>query len=232
MSSSLFYQFTWAWIGLALVAFAYLLRRNAPYGRHIQPGWGPTLSNRLGWFLMEFTVIVVFLMALLWESQPISGPVWFFSSCFLLHYLNRSIIFPLRMRTAGKRMPVIIVASAMSFNLVNGFLLGYCFANLSNYGPDWWTDARFLVGLTLFGSGLALNWYSDNQLISLRKPGSTGYTIPQGGMFRWVSCPNLLGEMVEWTGFALMTWCLPSFAFMVWTIANLAPRAIAHHRWY
>jgi steroid 5-alpha-reductase/3-oxo-5-alpha-steroid 4-dehydrogenase 1 len=38
--------------------------------------------------------------------------------------------------------------------------------------------------------------------------------------------------MLEWIGFALMTWCLPGLAFSVWTIANLAPRAWAHHRWY
>lgn len=232
METTLFHQITWGWIALAVVIFAYLLRRNAPYGRHIQAGWGPTLSNRLGWFLMEFTVIVVFLMALLWEKQPISTIVWVLSGCFLLHYLNRSIVFPLRLRTIGKRMPWVIVLSAVGFNLVNGFLLGYCFANFADYPADWWTDGRFLGGMVLFWGGLAINWHSDNILIRLRKPGSTGYAIPQGGLFRWISCPNLLGEMIEWTGFALMCWHLPAFAFMIWTIANLAPRAIAHHRWY
>ena len=158
--------------------------------------------------------------------------VWVLSGCFLLHYLNRSLIFPLRLRTAGKRMPLVIVLSAVGFNLVNGFLLGYCFAHFADYPADWWTDARFLAGMALFWGGLAINWQADNVLIRLRKPGSTGYSIPKGGLFRWISCPNLLGEMIEWTGFALMCWHLPAFAFMIWTIANLAPRAIAHHRWY
>lgn len=232
MSLTLFQQITWAWIALAGVAFVYLLRHNAPYGRHIRVGWGPTLSNRLGWFLMEFTVMVVFLAALLWEKRPVSMMVWVLSGCFLLHYLNRSIIFPLRLRTVGKRMPLVIVLSAVGFNLMNGFLLGYCFAHFVDYGPDWWTDPRFLGGQVLFWSGLVINWRADNTLIGLRKPGASGYSIPQGRLFKWVSCPNLSGEMIEWAGFALMCWHLPAFAFLVWTIANLAPRAIAHHRWY
>ena len=29
-----------------------------------------------------------------------------------------------------------------------------------------------------------------------------------------------------------MAWCLPAVAFVVWTLANLVPRAIRNHRWY
>ncbi|MFN0215452.1 MAG: 3-oxo-5-alpha-steroid 4-dehydrogenase [Saprospiraceae bacterium] len=79
---------------------------------------------------------------------------------------------------------------------------------------------------------MGINWHSDNILLRLRKPDTTGYAIPQGGLFKWVSCPNHFGEMLEWIGFALMSWCLPALSFAVWTIANLAPRALAHHRWY
>ena len=50
--------------------------------------------------------------------------------------------------------------------------------------------------------------------------------------FEWVSCPNYLGEMTEWAGWALATWSLPGLAFAAYTAANLAPRALAHHDWY
>ena len=56
--------------------------------------------------------------------------------------------------------------------------------------------------------------------------------MPTGGLFRYVSCPNYLGEIVEWTGFALVMGALPGFAFLAWTLANLVPRALEHHRWY
>ena len=41
-----------------------------------------------------------------------------------------------------------------------------------------------------------------------------------------------LGEIVEWGGWALLTWSPTGLAFFVWTVANLAPRAWSHHRWY
>lgn len=232
MSYHLYTTLLWAWMAVGLATFLWLLRQNAPYGRHIRPGWGPTLDNRLGWFLMEFPVVVVFLTVLFWEKPPASTYIWLFSGCFLFHYLYRSIIFPLRLRTAGKRMPLVIVLSAICFNFVNGFSLGYYFAHFADYAPDWWTDARFLGGVALFWAGLGINWQSDNILLHLRKPGSTGYAIPRGGMFEKISCPNHFGEILEWTGFAIMTWSLPALAFAVWTVANLAPRALAHHRWY
>ena len=37
---------------------------------------------------------------------------------------------------------------------------------------------------------------------------------------------------LEWTGFAIAAWSLPALAFALYTVSNLAPRAVAHHRWY
>ena len=73
---------------------------------------------------------------------------------------------------------------------------------------------------------------SDKFLINLRKPGETGYKIPRGFLFEYVASPNLFGEIIEWTGFALMAWNLPALSFMVWTGANLIPRARNHYDWY
>jgi len=84
----------------------------------------------------------------------------------------------------------------------------------------------------LFCAGFALAKQSDAILRNLRKPGETGYKIPQGGAYRWVSCPNYLGEILQWTGFALAGWSLPAFAFVCFTAANLVPKAISSHRWY
>lgn len=53
-----------------------------------------------------------------------------------------------------------------------------------------------------------------------------------GGAFRYVSCPNYLGELLEWFGWALATWSLGGLAFFTYTAANLVPRALSHHRWY
>ena len=79
---------------------------------------------------------------------------------------------------------------------------------------------------------MGINISSDNILFKLRKGGEKEYTIPKKGLFRWVSCPNYLGEILEWMAFALMTWSLAGLSFMIWTMANLVPRAIKGHQWY
>ncbi len=83
------------------------------------------------------------------------------------------------------------------------------------------------------GMGIAINHHSDNILIALRdNRDKNGYYIPHGGLFEKISCPNFLGEIIEWAGFAIACWNLPALAFAVWTAANLVPRALSHHRWY
>jgi len=129
-------------------------------------------------------------------------------------------------------MPLIIVGSGILFNLINGFSLGYYFANFASYPENYFTQPMFIAGMSLFITGIFINWKADNMLIQLRMPGETGYKIPRGWLFNYISCPNLFGEIIEWTGFAIMCWNLPAISFLVWTAANLIPRAVSHHKWY
>lgn len=151
---------------------------------------------------------------------------------FSLHYVHRTFIFPFRLHTRGKTMPLIIVCSGILFNVMNGFLLGYFFARFAEYPASWLYDIRFVSGTIIFFAGLYMNWKADNILIHLRKPGETHYIIPRGWLFEKISCPNLFGELIEWLGFAILCWNLPALAFLIWTAANLIPRAISHHHWY
>lgn len=128
-------------------------------------------------------------------------------------------------------MPVSIALAGFGFNLANAYTNGRQIANEGDYS-GWLSDPRFFVGLTIFGVGWVVNLYSDQLLLRLRAPGESGYRIPHGGLYRWVSCPNYLGEMLEWLGWAVMTWSGAGLAFFLFTAANLVPRAIAHHAWY
>lgn len=222
----------WLWIAIGAVAFAVLLKIPAPYGRHTSRRWGPTVDNRTGWLVMEVVVLAVFWLVIAGTERPLTPPALVMALLFTLHYLNRALVFPFRLRTPGKRMPLVIMLLAVGFNLVNGSLLGWQLARRGNYTLPWLTDPRFVAGLVLFLGGMAVNWWADRRLINLRRPGELGYVIPRGGLFEVVSCPNHLGEIVEWSGFALMTWSLPGLAFAFWTAANLVPRSLAHHRWY
>jgi 3-oxo-5-alpha-steroid 4-dehydrogenase 1 len=221
-----------AWIGIAVIVFLLLLKITAPYGRHTTPSWGPLISNKWSWLMMELPVLLVLWLILVpfWDSLSFVSVVMV--CLFSLHYFNRVFIFPFRIRTQGKKMPVLIVSSAVFFNLMNGFSFGYYFSHFANYTNEWFTDIRFITGTLLFFAGLSINWKADSILIHLRKPGETGYKIPAGWLFDKISCPNLFGELVEWLGFAILCWNLPAFTFFTWTAANLIPRALSHHKWY
>ncbi len=221
------------WLLISLPVFVLLFKIKAPFGRHTAKGWGLPVSNRLAWFVMELPALIVMPAFAFAGSPGMIGT--FFVILWIAHYFNRSCIFPFRIHTTGKTMPLGILLMALCFNLTNGFLCGYYFgnyANYANYTADLLMRPAFIIGLLLFGGGALLNITSDNILIRLRKKNDTGYVIPTGGLFKHISCPNLLGEITEWVGFALMTMAFPCFAFAVWTIANLLPRALAHHKWY
>ena len=79
---------------------------------------------------------------------------------------------------------------------------------------------------------MVINISSDNILFSLRKKGVQDYKIPKKGLFKWVSSPNYLGEIIEWFGWALATWSFAGLSFAIWSLANLMPRARSNHKWY
>lgn len=220
------------WIAAALLLFPVLLRVTVPYGRHAARTWGPVMDNRRGWFLMESVVILVFSWFFLGGGGTRTAVSWVLYGTFMAHYLNRTMVFPLQVRRR-RSIPVVVVALGMGFNVVNGYLNGYWLGTLAPARePAWFHDWRFLAGAALFTAGMALNVASDQRLMALRRSSPEGYSIPRGGPFELVSCPNLLGEMIEWTGWALMGWNLAAFSFALWTVVNLLPRALDHHRWY
>ncbi len=222
-----------AWIAVAVILFPILLKITAPYGRHSKKNWGVMIDNRLGWILMEIPSLIIFVLLVLLGPKHPSTVVWILFGLWTIHYFNRSVIFPLRTRTTGKKMPLIIMFSAIFFNLINASINGYWFGFLvPAYPENWLTDPRFILGGIIFIAGFMINQAADKKLIGLRKGGKTGYFIPRGGLFNYISCPNFFGEILEWSGFALMAWNLPALSFAVWTAANLIPRALDHHKWY
>ena len=223
------------WMGLAIAVHFLMFKVTAPFGRHTSEKWGPMINNKAGWVIMEIPSFGIMLAFLLIGAKSFSGYTWLIFAAWLLHYFNRTFIFPTRTKPTPKKMPVFIVGNAIFFNLINAGLNGYYLAELApmgKYGPEWLTDPRFIIGLVLFFLGMYINMRSDNILINLRKPGETGYKIPKGFLFKYVSAPNLFGEIIEWVGFALMAWNLPALTFAVWTFANLVPRAKNHHDFY
>ena len=224
--------FMYAWIGLAIVIRPIQFFITAPYGRHYNTAWGKSMSNRWGWVIMEAVSIIGLSILFLGAPGEKSIFAWVAYGLWALHYVYRSFIFPFRTRTKDKLIPIGIVASAIFFNVINAGTNGYYLGYMETYTNDWFFDLRFIIGIILFITGMLINFFADNYLIHLRNGNPNVYLIPRGGLFEYISCPNLFGEIMEWIGFAIMCWNLPALGFAVWTVANLVPRAWSHHKWY
>jgi hypothetical protein len=220
-----------AWAVVAVVAFLALMRIPAPYGRFERPGWGPEVSPRLGWFLMESPSVFIF-AGILVASGPVGLVLAAFGALWLAHYVYRGFIYPLLLRST-RRIPVAVVLSAIGFHAANVTLQAWALYRVGPKRPiSWLSDPRFLAGLALFVCGYAIAARADARLRALRPSRGQQYVVPSGGLFEYVSCPNYLGEIVEWIGWAVLTWTWAGAVFALWTVANLLPRALALHRWY
>ncbi|MBE37798.1 MAG: hypothetical protein CMP50_04040 [Flavobacteriales bacterium] len=233
IENTFYYYALISWIGLSIITFIFLIvSKPKTYGRHIRKDKF-SINNRLGWFLMELPTVLLMPYFYFSNVTDYNLVVLFFITLYMIHYLNRVFIFPFRIKTKGKRMPLLVVFSAIVFNVCNTYLIGYYFGNLSPiYDISWFCSPYFIIGFIVFLTGAYINNHSDTILINLRKGSENEYKVPFGGLFKYVSCPNHFGEIIEWIGFSVLTCSLPVFAFALWTIANLIPRAIQHHNWY
>jgi steroid 5-alpha reductase family enzyme len=232
IDSSAITHFSFYWILFALLLFPMLLFVKQPYGRHIRKGWRHSMPNNIAWIVMEFPALTVF-AAIFIYYRNFNPTVIFLVLLWLVHYIHRTLIFPFKIKTKGKRMPILIVVFGFIFNMVNASINGFSINLFEIIGKfSQYEYFRVGIGILLFGVGMFINIYSDYQLIHLRKSATNGYLIPQKFLFRFVSCPNYFGEIMEWTGFAIIAYNPAALSFAVWTIVNLLPRAIDHHKWY
>jgi len=233
LSEIIIFNYVMLFFGIVGVGvFILLFFVSAPYGQHIRKGWGPNLNNKLGWFIMEIPTVVIYLIIYFLGERKTDVISMVFLFIWMLHYGQRTFIFPFLIR-AKQPMPVTIISFGMMFNGINTYLQARWIYSLSApYPDDWIISPFFIAGLFIFILGFIINLHSDRIIRNLRKPGETEYRIPYGGMFRWVSSPTYLGEITEWAGWAVLTLSFPGLIFVFWTFANLVPRALSHHKWY
>lgn len=242
-SYTLLWWLQWGMVSTALVTFVATTVISAPYGRYTTPkGWGPLIPAKLAWFFMESPNLWITAIVYLYFSNEGCSSNRYNSTLtcmFVLHYMNRSVLYPLRMPRDANPMPISVCFLAFSYCVWNGLTqaLSLGVVNCQHYATESSLGgAMYNLGILLFFTGMAINIHSDSILLHLRgRPINgrrQGYKIPRGGMFEYVSCANYFGEILEWSGYALACGTVAGAAFALFTFCNIGPRAYNHHKWY
>jgi 3-oxo-5-alpha-steroid 4-dehydrogenase 1 len=241
-SINFFYDLLYIMFIVGLVVFISLYFVDAGYGKMRTEKWGPAMSNKAGWFLMEAPVFLVVLY-LYFKSLPLydgvtaNVPYWVFFLLFEFHYFQRSFIFPFLLKGKGK-MPFAIMILSFIWNVINGYIQGFWLFHLAPqfypdlYTPAWVTTPQFIIGTVIFIIGWCINMHSDYVIRTLRKPGDTNHYLPKKGLYKYVTSANYLGEITEWLGFAILTWSLAGLLFFWFSCCNLVPRSNAIYKKY
>lgn len=230
-------------IGFVYVALIIIggLLMPAPYGRFASDKYGISLPPRLGWFLMELPATISFVYFYFQGQNRFELVPLLFLGVWLLHYGNRGFIFPLLMRVAkGAKgsFSIMIVLAGWLVTTLHGYLNAVFISHLSTHlTVEWLSDPRFIIGIAIYLFGYIMNIHSDAIIRNLRskeevEQGKKVYRIPQGGLFRYVSNPSYLTEILSFLGFAIATWSLGAVFVLLVSAANLIPRAFQIHRWY
>lgn len=209
-------------------------------GRFGTRGRGIKFGSKLGWIVMELPGLLVFPIVFFMGKNALQPVPLFFLGIWLLHYSNRALITPLLMRVQpGSQASFdlsVVLLGWFSLSLHGYFNAAYISEFGTHYDSSWFSDPRFITGLIIYITGFTLNIHSDAVLRNLRSknPSATEarYKIPYGGGFKFVTCPQYLGEIISFIGLAVMTWNLGAVFVLAITIANLVPRALYTHRWF
>ncbi|KAI3653800.1 hypothetical protein MP228_001747 [Amoeboaphelidium protococcarum] len=248
----------YGWSALAMLVFYILLSgQKAPYGKFnnaslVQWWHGPELNGKFSWALQEgISPIVIIIVARyyginfkMFNAQSVLLWQW------VLHYVHRAFIYPAVVPSMSSSR-LFVVLSASMFNVINASLNGFAISKLDILSSGNTFGIQFQLGLLVFLAGMSINVLSDYQIVfekmkRANSPKKSRYFIPYGFLYNYVSCPNYFGEIIEWTGFALQVCSLtapdkgslynvlnlPALSFVLWTIANLGPRALQTHHWY
>jgi hypothetical protein len=208
----------------------YVTFRCIPYGKTYTRGssfFKVELPDRFCMITIHLPVLVVFIYAHVYFPNGDLTSVA--SLLYIVHYIHRGLIYPWFRRSQSKPWPL----ETFLYFLVEKFLETTIVGRALIFD-----SVRHHVALQLFlcvgviGCAIVAGVH-DYKLCGLRKSGDTGYQIPQGLLFKWISGPNYLFELLEWCFFI---WFLPinivlaTFAALV--LVNISGRAEWNHDAY
>ena len=230
------------WLHIGLIILCFLLAiinlivqfcTIIPYGRFDVGAGRCRVNQRIAFGLSDgIPGIVLFTLAYFMTGTRFNGAANIVMYClFIIHYINRAIITPITNRHSRSTVvfwiPIVNTLVNALFHYVNADYIGS-----ANFCQGYYFDPRFILGIIIMITGFIINRVADAQLICLRENyKDNSYKVPKGPLYFLISQPNYLGEMIEWFGWALLTWSLSGVVWFLFVASTHIPRARANHRW-
>lgn len=186
---------------------------------------GPGIPSRTASFILYFLPIVA-ATAAAWSYLPAASPIQLVVyGAITLHFAKRVFETLFLHKYSGTVDIKTLVIITATYSIIAGTI---CFLNRQTIPT---MDVWFYAGFVLFLAGEAGSFYHHKLLADLRKD-RAGYHIPQGGLFKYVSCPHYLFELVAWLGIVLLSRHLFTLIAFLIAAAYLSARSVRTHRWY
>ena len=159
-------QMVWIGIFYTLTVIVSMLVLPAPYGnkycdflmiaiktllvsgRYSDSRFGFLVPFKLAWFSQESPAFILPLLLLLTTSSPCwtaSTVNKIFVAAFIIHYVQRSLIYPLT-SVGAKPIPLAPYLSAMAFTVFNGFMQSRYLLTHQCYKDEWMASPQFIIG--------------------------------------------------------------------------------------
>lgn len=183
------------------------------------------IQPRLGMFIIYFFPLLaalIFSIPYIQNPQPTQALLL---GMIAFHFTKRILESLLLHKYSGPVELFSTIVISAYYSLIAGtvsYLNSRQFATLDNL---------FVLGIILFIVGEIGNFYHHLILARLRRD-TKEYIIPQGGLFKYVSCPHYLFEIIAWIGIFFTSRQLFALLALIGICGYLVARSLKTLRWY
>lgn len=209
---------------------------NAGYSKFADATAKFKVPSRVGMFLLYSPALVVSLAYL--KNAPTSGNgrEKLTASLLAIHFGKRVLESLFLHRYSGTMNGDFLLPISTSYALTAA-LVAHQQRQIVAYAGDFVDQRMLLAGVALNVVGQLGNFYHHWLLATLRPRKGEGdfehkYTIPEAGLFKYVTAPHYFFELIAWLGVAGVTQHLSPLLTVGDMLSYLAGRSIATTRWY
>jgi len=149
---------------------------------------------------------------------------------FTGHFLKREIETLMIHRFGNDTMPLSNIFKNSGYYWMFAYWIAYITMH-PLYTPPACAHAR-ITGVGLFIISELLNLKAHIDLRNLRPAGTRIRQVPKGILFRFISCPNYLFEILSWVGFTMASQSVATATFTLVGAAQMTAWAIQKHKRY